>query len=73
MDSMPVGIVGAGWMAREHRRVLGSLDGVGIAAVCDVERKRAEDRTAMPMPDTAPLISSRCVQNIPGRQSSAMK
>ncbi len=43
MDSMPVGIVGAGWMAREHRRVLGSLDGVSIAAVCDVERERAED------------------------------
>ena len=43
MDSMPVGIVGAGWMAQEHRRVLGSLDGVSLAAVCDVERERAED------------------------------
>lgn len=43
MDSMSVGIVGAGWMAKEHRRILGSLDGVSIAAVCDVERERAED------------------------------
>jgi myo-inositol 2-dehydrogenase / D-chiro-inositol 1-dehydrogenase len=43
MDGMPVGIVGAGWMAREHRRVLESLDGVSIAAVCDVERERAEE------------------------------
>ena len=43
MDSMPVGIIGAGWMAKEHRRVLGTIDGVTIAAVCDVERERAED------------------------------
>jgi myo-inositol 2-dehydrogenase / D-chiro-inositol 1-dehydrogenase len=43
MDSMPVGIVGAGWMAKEHRRVLESLDDVSIAAVCDVERERAEE------------------------------
>ncbi len=43
MDGMPVGIIGAGWMAQEHRRVLGSLDGVSLAAVCDVERERAED------------------------------
>jgi myo-inositol 2-dehydrogenase / D-chiro-inositol 1-dehydrogenase len=43
MDKMPVGIVGAGWMAREHRRVLESLDEVSIAAVCDVDRERAEE------------------------------
>ena len=43
MDSLPVGIIGAGWMAKEHRRVLGSLDGVSLDAVCDVERERAED------------------------------
>ncbi len=43
MDSMPVGIVGAGWMAKEHRRVLGTIDGVSIAAVCDTDRQRAED------------------------------
>jgi myo-inositol 2-dehydrogenase / D-chiro-inositol 1-dehydrogenase len=43
MDGRPVGIVGAGWMAREHRRVLESLDDVSIAAVCDVERDRAEE------------------------------
>lgn len=41
MDGMPVGIVGAGWMAKEHRRVLESLDDVSIAAVCDVDRERA--------------------------------
>jgi myo-inositol 2-dehydrogenase / D-chiro-inositol 1-dehydrogenase len=43
MDGVAVGIVGAGWMAREHRRVLESLDDVSIAAVCDVDRERAED------------------------------
>jgi myo-inositol 2-dehydrogenase / D-chiro-inositol 1-dehydrogenase len=43
MDGMPVGIVGAGWMAKEHRRVLESLDDVSIAAVCDVDRERAEE------------------------------
>jgi myo-inositol 2-dehydrogenase / D-chiro-inositol 1-dehydrogenase len=43
MDGMPVGIVGAGWMAKEHRRVLESLDEVSIAAVCDVDRERAEE------------------------------
>jgi predicted dehydrogenase len=43
MDSLSVGIIGAGWMAQEHRRVLGALDGVSLGAVCDVDRKRAED------------------------------
>jgi len=43
MDSMPVGIIGAGWMAKEHHRVLGTIDGVSIGAVCDVDRERAED------------------------------
>jgi myo-inositol 2-dehydrogenase / D-chiro-inositol 1-dehydrogenase len=43
MDGMPVGIVGAGWMAKEHRQVLESLDEVSIAAVCDVDRGRAEE------------------------------
>src|SRR5258708_1318719 len=41
--SLAVGIIGAGWMGKEHRRVLGSLDGVSLAAVCDVDRERAED------------------------------
>src|SRR5258708_14108441 len=43
MDSLALGIIGAGWMAKEHRRVLGSLDGVSLAAVCAVDRERAED------------------------------
>src|SRR5258706_14304092 len=43
MDSLSVGIIGAGWMAQEHRRVLGALDGVSLDAVCDVDRNRAED------------------------------
>jgi predicted dehydrogenase len=43
MDSLPVGISGAGGMAKEHRRVLGSLDAVSLDAVCDVELERAED------------------------------
>jgi myo-inositol 2-dehydrogenase / D-chiro-inositol 1-dehydrogenase len=43
MNTMSVGIIGAGWMARDHRGVLESLDGVSIAAVCDVDRGRAEE------------------------------
>jgi myo-inositol 2-dehydrogenase / D-chiro-inositol 1-dehydrogenase len=43
MDGVAVGIVGAGWMARVHRRVLESLDGVSIAAVCDTDPGRAGD------------------------------
>jgi predicted dehydrogenase len=42
MDGMPVGIVGAGWIARDHMRTLGSLAGVDVVAVCDVDRERAE-------------------------------
>jgi myo-inositol 2-dehydrogenase / D-chiro-inositol 1-dehydrogenase len=43
MDNLSVGIIGAGWMAQEHARVLGSLDGVSLDAVCDTDRGRAED------------------------------
>jgi predicted dehydrogenase len=43
MDGLSVGILGAGWMAQEHARVLGSLDGVSLDAVCDTDRERAED------------------------------
>ena len=36
-----VGIIGAGWIAREHRRVLGSVPGAEVAAVCDLDTERA--------------------------------
>ena len=36
-----VGIVGAGWIAADHRAVLGNL-GHELVAVCDVDRERAE-------------------------------
>jgi len=42
MDGMAVGIVGAGWIAQEHQRILGSLAGADVVAVCDVDRERAE-------------------------------
>src|SRR5262249_58653369 len=42
MDGMAVGIVGAGWIAKEHQRTLQSLAGVDVVAVCDVDRERAE-------------------------------
>src|SRR5215813_15398587 len=42
MDGMAVGIVGAGWIAKEHHRTLQSLAGVDVVAVCDVDRERAE-------------------------------
>jgi len=43
MDGLSVGIIGAGWMAQEHARVIGSLDGFSLGAVCDTDRGRAED------------------------------
>jgi predicted dehydrogenase len=42
MEGMAVGIVGAGWIAKEHYRILESLAGVDVVAVCDVDRERAE-------------------------------
>src|SRR5215510_14753916 len=41
MDGMAVGIVGAGWIAKEHHRILESLAGVDVVAVCDLDRERA--------------------------------
>jgi len=46
MDGMRVGIVGAGWIGAQHHRVLASLEGVDVVAVCDVDRTRAEALTA---------------------------
>src|SRR4029077_11679000 len=34
-------MVGAGWIAQEHRRVLGSMAGAELAAVCDIDLERA--------------------------------
>jgi myo-inositol 2-dehydrogenase / D-chiro-inositol 1-dehydrogenase len=45
MDSMRVGIVGAGWIGAQHHRILASLEGVDVTAVCDVDRGRAEALT----------------------------
>src|SRR5690348_3644827 len=42
MGDMAVGIVGAGWIAESHYRILGSLAGADVVAVCDVDRERAE-------------------------------
>jgi len=36
-----VGVVGAGWIAREHRRVLDSVAEAELAAVCDLDLARA--------------------------------
>ena len=46
MDGMRVGIVGAGWIGAQHHRTLGSLEGVDVVAVCDVDRGRAEALTS---------------------------
>jgi predicted dehydrogenase len=43
MDELSFGIIGAGWMAHSHARVIGSLEGVSLGAVCDTDRGRAED------------------------------
>ena len=37
-----MGMIGAGWIAQEHKRVLGSLAEAELVAVCDLDRERAE-------------------------------
>jgi predicted dehydrogenase len=41
-----VGVVGAGWIAREHRRVLDSVAEAELAAVCDLDLVRAGELAA---------------------------
>jgi predicted dehydrogenase len=41
-----VGMVGAGWIARDHRRVLDSLAEAELAAVCDLDLERARELAA---------------------------
>jgi predicted dehydrogenase len=38
-----VGIIGAGWMAGQHMATLERLDGVEVAAVCDLDENRARE------------------------------
>jgi predicted dehydrogenase len=35
-------MIGAGWIAQEHQRVLGSLAEAELVAICDIDRERAE-------------------------------
>src|SRR5262249_20802672 len=42
MGTIRMGMIGAGWIAQEHRRVLGSLAEGELVAVCDVGLERAE-------------------------------
>jgi myo-inositol 2-dehydrogenase/D-chiro-inositol 1-dehydrogenase len=46
MGMIRVGVVGAGWIAREHRRVLDSVAGAELVAVCDLDRERAAELAA---------------------------
>jgi myo-inositol 2-dehydrogenase / D-chiro-inositol 1-dehydrogenase len=41
VNAVRVGVVGAGWIAREHRRVLESVPDAELAAVCDTDLGRA--------------------------------
>lgn len=41
MTVIRVGVVGAGWIAREHRRVLESVADASLVAVCDTDLERA--------------------------------
>lgn len=41
MNPLRVGVIGTGWIAAEHRRVLGVAAGASVVAVCDVDRQRA--------------------------------
>lgn len=46
MSTLRVAVIGAGWIAAEHVRVLTSLGDVEVAAVCDVDKERAETLAA---------------------------
>ena len=46
MNAIRVGMVGAGWIAREHRRVLDSVADAELAAVCDIDLDRAQTLAA---------------------------
>ncbi len=41
MDTIRVGMVGAGWIAQQHRGVLDSMADARLAAVCDIDPERA--------------------------------
>jgi len=41
VDAVRVGVVGAGWIAREHRRVLDAAADAELVAVCDTDPARA--------------------------------
>ena len=41
MNTIPVGMVGAGWIAQQHRRVLDAIADAELAAVCDIDLDRA--------------------------------
>ncbi|HXY46081.1 MAG TPA: Gfo/Idh/MocA family oxidoreductase [Acidimicrobiales bacterium] len=60
MDTTRVGIVGTGWIAKEHLGVLRSLDGVEVAAVCDLDEERlrpfADDARARAYTDWRRLL-----------------
>ena len=46
MDVIRMGVVGAGWIAREHRRTLDSVTEAELVAVCDLDRERAGELAA---------------------------
>jgi myo-inositol 2-dehydrogenase/D-chiro-inositol 1-dehydrogenase len=46
VSTIRVGMVGAGWIAREHRRVLDSVAEAELVAICDIDRVRAETLAA---------------------------
>ena len=46
MGVIRMGVVGAGWIAREHRRVLDSVAEAELVAVCDIDRERAGELAA---------------------------
>ena len=41
MDTIRMGMIGAGWIAQDHRRVLDSLPEAELAAICDLDSERA--------------------------------
>jgi myo-inositol 2-dehydrogenase / D-chiro-inositol 1-dehydrogenase len=42
VGAIRMGMIGAGWIAQTHKRVLGSLAEAELVAICDLDRERAE-------------------------------
>lgn len=43
MDDIRIGIVGHGFMGREHEKMLTKMDGIRVVGISDIDPKQLED------------------------------